>query len=256
MEANKVVLSLSGGLDSACLALKYLSEGKTVHAISFKYGQKHAIELKKVKKNIKFLQELGLPIEHHIVDLTDAFAYSNSALHSNSTESIPHDEYTSENQRVTVIENRNVIFSSIVYGIALGIANKTGENVIISLGVHKNDNSVYPDCRPESVNMARELFRISNWNSEAVDYEAPFVNIHKGQVLEAGINAMKSLEFSKAQINKVLKNTHSCYDVDKNGISCGQCATCQERISSFAYNKIKDPIKYAISLEDIQIAKL
>lgn len=242
--ADHVFISLSGGLDSTCLMMAMLASGKTVHAISFKYGQKHSIELKKVAKNIKFLQKLGMPVDHHIVDLTSAFALSQSSLHSNSTLSIPHDKYDSKNQRSTVISNRNVIFSAIIYGMALDTATKINGNVLISMGVHSNDNSVYPDCRPESVKMAAELYHISNWNSDRVEYVAPFVNLNKGEVLQAGIAAMESMSMKKAAIKKVLSNTLSCYDVDEQGRSCGRCGTCQERRAAFKMVGMTDPIEY------------
>ena len=253
--ASKAVISLSGGLDSTSLLMTLLAQGKEVRAYSFNYGQKHDIELKKVQDNIKFLQSKGLPVTHQIIDLRDVFSDSASALHKGGQD-IPHDAYNSDNQRVTVIENRNIVFSACVYTKALSWANKSQDNVIITLGIHKNDFSVYPDCRPESQEMARELYRISNWGSERVDYVAPFVNMDKSEVLAAGLDAMKSLEFSEKDINQVLINTHSCYDVDENGVSCGLCGTCQERIWAFYMNGIEDPIKYNIPKEKMEeIAK-
>jgi 7-cyano-7-deazaguanine synthase len=242
-EAKQVVLSLSGGLDSTCLMMYYLAQGKEVNAFSFKYGQKHAVELKKVKKNIKFLQSLGLPVRHHIIDLTSAFALSASTLKSDGGD-IPEGNYADENMKSTVVENRNVIFSSIIYGIALGIAKQNNENVIISQGVHAGDHTIYPDCRPESVAMARELYRISNWDSEKVDFETPFVNIDKGQVLQAGIDAMKKLGFNKPKIKKVLANTHTCYNPNEKGESCGKCGSCTERLEAFEAVGIEDPVPY------------
>ena len=81
-EATKrAVISLSGGLDSTCLLLKLLADGYEVRAYSFDYGQKHEVELKKVKKNIKFLQSTGLPLTHQIINLRDVFSDSMSSLH-------------------------------------------------------------------------------------------------------------------------------------------------------------------------------
>ena len=80
-EANKAVISLSGGLDSTMLLMYLLEQGVEVRAYSFYYGQKHSIELKKVKKNIKFLQEKGYPVTHQIINLEDCFSDSASSLH-------------------------------------------------------------------------------------------------------------------------------------------------------------------------------
>lgn len=240
---KKAVVSLSGGLDSTCLLLKLLSEGYEVRAFGFNYGQKHSIELKKVKKNIKYLQELGYPVTHQVIDLRDCFSDSASSLHEGG-EKVPEGDYRDETMKSTVIENRNVIFSSIIYGKALGWANKTQDNVLISLGLHAGDHAIYPDCRPESQEMARELFRISNWGSERVDYEAPFIHCDKGEVLRQGIEAMKKMGFTKKQINYILRNTHSCYAPDEKGRSCGKCGTCVERLEAFEKVGMKDPIKY------------
>lgn len=240
---KKVIISLSGGLDSTCLLMYLLSENCEVKSYSFDYGQKHDIELKKVKKNIKFLQSKGLPVTHQVINLKDVFSDSASSLHRGG-ENIPHGHYADENMKSTVVENRNVIFSAIIYGKALSWANKTQDDVIITQGLHSGDHAIYPDCRPESQEMARELYKISNWGSERVDFIAPFINIDKSEVLKIGLDAMKKLEFSKSEVKKVLKNTHTCYDPDEKGRSCGKCGSCTERLEAFEKNGMKDPIKY------------
>jgi 7-cyano-7-deazaguanine synthase len=241
---NKVCISLSGGLDSTMLLMHYLARGFEVRSYSFDYGQKHDIELKKVKDNIKFLQEKGLPVSHQVINLRDAFSDSASSLYGANNEKIPEGDYKDENMKSTVVENRNVIFSSIIYGKALGWANKTQSNILISLGIHAGDHTIYPDTTPESQSMARELFRISNWGSERVDYEAPFVNLHKDELLTTGVGAMRLMGFQDSDIETVLTNTHSCYTPDSEGRSCGKCGTCVERLEAFEKAHMMDPIPY------------
>ena len=137
-----------------------------------------------------------------------------------------------------------MIFSSIIYAKALGWAKQTDSNVSITLGIHAGDHCLYPDTTPESQSMARELFRISNWGSEKVDYIAPFVNVTKGEVLDMGLKSMHSLEFSDTDIEEVLKNTHTCYSPNENGESCGGCGSCMERAEAFQYCDMKDPISF------------
>lgn len=239
---NRAVISLSGGLDSTMLLMKLLSEGRAVKAYSFDYGQNHTIELKRLEKNIMFLQSKNLPIAHQVINLKDVFSDSQSSLCGNGD--IPAGHYEDSNMKSTVVENRNIIFSSIIYGKALSWSKQTDSNVSITLGIHAGDHTIYPDCTPESQEMARELFRISNWGSEKVDYIAPFVNSTKGEVLESGINAMKSLGFSADDITYVLAHTHTCYSPNSNGESCGKCGSCTERLEAFGYVGMKDPIKY------------
>lgn len=242
--ANKAIISLSGGLDSTCLLLKLLSEGYEIKSYSFKYGQKHSIELDKVKKNIKLLKEKGFKLEHQIIDLTDVFSDSVSSLCEGNGEIPKGDEYNETNISSTVVENRNVIFSAIIYGKALSWANKTKENVVITQGVHAGDHFTYPDTRPESVNMAKELYRISNIGSERVDFIAPFVDIDKTAVLTVGMKSMKKMGLTDDEMTEILRNTHSCYEPDQLGRSCGACATCIERKQAFNLNGMIDPIEY------------
>lgn len=240
---KKAVISLSGGLDSTCLLLELLAQGYEVRAYGFDYGQKHSIELTKVKKNIKLLQDLGYKVTHQVINLRDCFSDSASSLHEGGSK-IPEGHYADESMKSTVVENRNIIFSAIIYGKALGWANKTQDNVLISLGLHAGDHAIYPDCRPESQEMARELFRISNWGSERVDYEAPFIHCDKAEVLHRGLTAMNVMMLNKEQQMYILGNTHSCYAPDEKGRSCGKCGTCVERLEAFEKNGIKDPIEY------------
>ena len=240
---KKAVISLSGGLDSTCLLLELLAQGYEVRAYGFDYGQKHSIELTKVKKNIKLLQDLGYKVTHQVINLRDCFSDSASSLHEGGSK-IPEGDYRDETMKSTVVENRNVIFSAIIYGKALSWANKTQDNVLISLGLHAGDHAIYPDCRPESQEMARELFRISNWGSERVDYEAPFIHCDKAEVLHRGLIAMNVMMLSKEQQMYILGNTHSCYAPDSEGRACGKCGTCVERLEAFEQNNLKDPVEY------------
>ena len=152
--ANKAVISLSGGLDSTMLLMHLLAEGKEVRAYSFDYGQKHDIELKKVKKNIKFLQAKGLPVVHQIINVRDCFSDSASSLAKGGAD-IPKGDYSVENQSSTVVENRNIIFSAIIYGKALAWSKKEDCDVEITLGIHAGDHSVYPDTTQESFEAAK-----------------------------------------------------------------------------------------------------
>lgn len=241
-----VIISMSGGLDSTCLALHMLSLGYRIKAYSFRYGQKHVIELKKLKRNINFLAG-KFPdriLSYQEIDLTPVFDESASSLSIFGIGEIPCGRYDGENMSSTVIENRNIIFASIIYGKALSWSKRSGRKCIITLGIHTGDHVVYPDCTERSQKAAAHTFKISNWGSESVSYKAPFNKTDKSGVLAKGISAMRKLGLSQKEIEYVLKNTHTCYNPDDKGRSCGKCGSCSERKEAFGINGMKDPVEY------------
>lgn len=146
-EIKKAVISLSGGLDSSCLLMTLLAQGKEVRAYSFNYGQKHAVELKKVKKNIKMLQEKGYPVSHQIINVEDIFSGNTSSLVKSTGIDIPKGYYAEDNMKSTVVPLRNVIFSAIVYSKAINWAVECGEKVEITLGLHTGDHCFTSDTK-------------------------------------------------------------------------------------------------------------
>lgn len=243
MSEKIAVISMSGGLDSTCLALKLLNDGYKVYGYAFDYGQRHRIELEKLLHNIRFLQyEQQLPISLQIINVKDIFSESCSCL-KNSCD-VPKGDYAEDNMKSTVVENRNVIFATILYGKALSISKRENADVCIALGIHAGDHTLYPDTTQESRDAVAEACRISNWGSERITYITPFINYQKDEVLKTGICALRNAKFSDMYINYILSNTHSCYDPDENGHSCGQCGTCKERLQAFEKCGIQDPIIY------------
>lgn len=255
------IVSYSGGMDSTCLVMDLLAKGYQVYAYSFDYGQAHNVELIRASENVQYIQQLGLPVHHQIINLRDVFSGDTSTLvqHKHS----PEGDYSEESMKCTVVNNRNVIFSSVIFAKALSLAKRNLDNykmaagicgaqgdyrqeasVVIALGVHAGDHSIYPDCTEESVNMARELFRISNWDSDLVSYHTPFVNFTKAEVLNIGCSSMRELGLTEPEIDHILANTISCYNATPDGKSCGKCGTCTERLEAFEANGMKDPALY------------
>ena len=234
------VLSFSGGMDSSSLLFQILTEGyDKVYCYSFDYGQRHSIEIEKSQELVKALNDQGFDVNYQLINVRDVFSDSQSAIGANKAEEVPENEYNQENLKVTVVENRNVIFSAIIYGKALALSKKYNADVDILMGVHGNDNAVYMDCRPESVNMAKELYRISNYGSERIEYRAPFVDVTKSQVLKAGLEALAKLGLS----SDMYSHTSSCYN-PQEGKACGKCATCLDRLKAFKEAGLQDPIPY------------
>jgi 7-cyano-7-deazaguanine synthase len=213
-----------------------------IKGVSFDYGQKHRIELQCASHNAQRLSALtGATITHQIVDLRDAFSDSVSSLSAGAGMDIPQGHYADENMKSTVVENRNVIFSAIVYSKALSLSKMLDSDVTIALGIHQGDHTIYPDCRPESYELAKELFRISNWGSERLHYEAPFLHIDKGGILRTAIEALDSLGLS-AHFDEIFSHTNTCYHPSAAGQPCGRCGACHERLLAFAALGLSDPL--------------
>ena len=237
---NDVVVSLSGGMDSTGLLLRLLNEGRKVYALSFYYGQKHSVELERLKQNLIYLKEKGFNIEHKIVDLSPIMSLFHSALTEKDFK-VPEGHYADENMKQTVVPNRNAIFSSLVFGYALSIATREGKDVDIALGVHSGDHQIYPDCRPEFYESIQESFKIGNWDSEKVNYYLPFMFEDKYFILKDSIDSCKNLDLD---FTTIFSNTNTCYAPNELGESCGKCGSCTERLEAFEKLRTKDPVSY------------
>lgn len=238
---KKAVVSLSGGMDSTCLTLHLLANGyNDIKAVSFDYGQRHKVELERAGNFVAYLQGKGINITRNIVDLSSMAPLLNSTLISGGKD-VPHGHYEDVTMRETVVPNRNVIFGSIVYAAALSEAMKDGSKVDIALGVHSGDNAVYPDCRPESIDLLREVFRISNWESHLVDYKSPFIDIKKREILVLGKEACDKLGLD---FMECMRNTSTCYDPTPEGKASGKSSSDIERIEAFLSLGLVDPIEY------------
>ena len=187
--------------------------------------------------------------------MSSIFADCGSSLTSGSNLIPKGQDYNETNQQSTVIPIRNVIFASILYSKASGLvtkyskeSNDYGISVDIFTGVHSNDNAVYPDCRPESVQMAQQLFKLSDYNGESINYKTPFVTFSKSEVLKDGITSLENLGLSK-QFKQIYKNTITCYAPNEKGESCGECASCKDRLEAFEDMGMVDPIKYENRLQ-------
>jgi 7-cyano-7-deazaguanine synthase len=237
---NAVVVSLSGGMDSTGLLLRLLCEDRKVYALSFYYGQKHSVELERLKQNLIYLKEKGFNVEHSVIDLSSIMSLFHSALTEKDFK-VPEGHYNDETMKQTVVPNRNAIFSSLVFGYALSIATREKKDMDIALGVHSGDHEIYPDCRPEFYESIQESFKIGNWDSEKVNYYLPYMFEDKYFILKDSLDSCNNLNLD---FNIIFKNTNTCYQPDEQGKSCGKCGSCTERIEAFERLDVKDPVTY------------
>lgn len=239
---KRAVISCSGGMDSTGLLLNLLSkEYEEVNILSFYYGQKHSVELDRLWENVSHLKGEGFPITYNTVDLSSIMGLYESALTSDDID-VPDGHYEQDNMKLTVVPNRNAIFSSLVYGYALSISTKYDCDVDIALGVHSGDHAIYPDCRPEFYEAIGNAFAIGNWGSEKVKFYLPYLDGDKFTILKDSVENCKALD---VDFEKVFASTNTCYKPNEAGESCGNCGSCTERLEAFENIGLKDPVKYS-----------
>ena len=244
---KRAVICLSGGMDSTGLLMHMLARGYRVAGVSFDYGQKHKLELERLKLNLKYLNDHGFTVSHHVVDLSVLGEMFHSAL-TNQAWDVPEGHYEQENMKETVVPNRNAIFASIAYGYALSIANRNERPVELCLGVHSGDHAIYPDCRPEFYDALYNAFSIGNWDSERVKLYLPYLTGDKTTILRDAQEAIKKLGLD---FDTIFRNTCTSYQPDASGRSSGKTGSDVERILAFHSLGLEDPIAYVASWSDV-----
>ena len=226
---KKAVILLSGGLDSAtCLAIA-IKNGFSPYTLSFRYGQRHEFELNSAKAVSK-----SMGIEEHIILDIDLRAFGGSALTDKIEVPKDRDEVDITNEiPVTYVPARNTIFLS--FGLAYA---ETLEANDIFIGVNALDYSGYPDCRPEYIASFQKLANLATKTGvegeSPINIHTPLIDLTKSEIIKKGLSL---------DVNYGL--THSCYDPDQNGYSCGHCDACQLRIRGFEEAGLSDPLKYS-----------
>ena len=259
------VISLSGGMDSSTLLLRLLAEGYHCTALSFDYGQKHSIELERAQSLVRYVNahsryedEYYYPkVKYQVIKLDGLSQLLNSALVVGGAE-VPEGHYAEENQRATVVPNRNKIFSSIIQSVALSIANEKNTECVIALGVHSGDHLVYPDCTNDFRQADEKAFKIGNWDSHLVNYYVPYMEGDKFSILQDG---EKCCEVLGLNFDEVYKRTNTSYKPIQHTIywenekgetqsstewfSDYKSASSVERVEAFMKLGCKDPVSYA-----------
>jgi 7-cyano-7-deazaguanine synthase len=220
---RRAIVLLSGGLDSATTLALAMAEGFTCHALSFRYGQRHAVELAAAARVARMLGAA----EHRTITI-DLAAFGGSAL---TDPAIAVPEAPSEGIPVTYVPARNTIF--LAY--ALGWGEVLGARDIF-VGVNAVDYSGYPDCRPEFIAAFEQMANLATKAGVEGDrfrIRAPLIDLTKADIVRKGIAA--GLDYSL---------TVSCYQPDDAGRACGRCDSCRLRRAGFEAARVADPTRY------------
>jgi len=222
------VIGLSGGMDSATLLGVLLDKGYEVYCCIFHYGSTHGpYETAAADSIIDYYQD-AFPgkLHKHNIDIKPVMAPFSSNLLVACEEEIPEGHYNQENMKKTIVPGRNLIFASILAGLAESIGAS-----IVALGVHSGDHHIYPDCRPDFVEaVAQAVFLSSDGKVEVV---APLLFDDKESILQKGFSLHPPVPYHL---------TRTCYKNQE--VSCGKCGSCRERLEAFDKIEVTDPIIY------------
>ena len=221
------IVLLSGGLDSATTLAIAKQAGFQPAALSFRYGQRHAIEVDAARK-VAAAQGVD---RHQFVDI-DLAAFGGSALTGDIA--VPKDRADAEMATgipVTYVPARNTIMLSF----ALAFAEVTGAADIF-IGVNAVDYSGYPDCRPEYVAAFERMANLATKagvEGRALTVHAPLIRMTKAEIIRRGV-----------ELGVDYALTCSCYDPTPQGAACGHCDSCRLRLKGFAEAGLTDPVAY------------
>jgi 7-cyano-7-deazaguanine synthase len=227
-EKGKAVVLTSGGLDSATVLALAKDEGCELYALSFRYGQRHAVEIEAARR-----VTAALGVREHLVLDIDLGKIGGSALTAPGV--VPKARRVEEMGKgipVTYVPARNTVFLSLALAWA-----EVLEAPDIFIGVNAVDYSGYPDCRPAFVEafekMANLALKAAVEGKMRIAIRAPLLHMTKAEIIRRG-----------TELGVPYHLTHSCYDPDGAGRACGQCDSCLLRKKGFEDAGVIDPTNY------------
>lgn len=224
---SKAVVLLSGGLDSTTTLAIAKNEGYDLYAITFRYGQRHDVEVQCAQR----IAEL-FDVNDHVIANIDLRSFGRSALTGDIE--VPKDRPIEEMDAgipITYVPARNTIFLSFALAFAEGL-----NAFDIFIGVNAVDYSGYPDCRPEYIAAYQTMANLatkSGVEGQAVTIHTPLIHLTKSEIIQKGLSL--SVDYSI---------TNTCYDPLPTGEACGKCDACQLRLKGFQENGMVDPAPY------------
>jgi 7-cyano-7-deazaguanine synthase len=229
-QPRSAVVLLSGGLDSTTTLAIAKEEGFQLQALTFRYGQRHAIEIAAARR---VAQAMG--VERHVFVDIDLRVFGGSALTADLA--VPKSRAPAEMDEsipITYVPARNTVF--LAYALAFAEVTASAD---IYIGVNALDYSGYPDCRPEFIRafeaMANLATKAAVEGHQRLRLHTPLMQLTKAQIIQRG-----------GELGVDYSLTHSCYDPNPDGASCGLCDACVLRLKGFAEAGLADPIAYRL----------
>jgi 7-cyano-7-deazaguanine synthase len=221
--SDAAVVLLSGGLDSYTAAAIVGRQGFTLHALTVRYGQRHAREIDAARR-----VAAALRVARHLELDVDLRVFGGSSLTTDAP--VPKDRSINPAEiPSTYVPARNTVFLSL----ALAWAEVLGASDVV-VGVNALDYSGYPDCRPEYLAAFERMATLATRagvEGRGFTIHAPLLRLSKADIIRRGIEL--GLDYGL---------THSCYDPDPSGRPCGRCDSCALRAAGFAQAGIPDPV--------------
>lgn len=229
------VVLVSGGLDSTTVAAIARHDGFAVHALTFRYGQRHEFEIEAARRVVAFFG-----ITRHVIAEIDLRQFGGSALTDEID--VPKGrslEQMSSDIPITYVPARNTIFLSFALAWA-----EVLEASDIFIGVNALDYSGYPDCRPEYIaafeRMAGLATKAAVEGRQRLKIHTPLIALAKAQIIRRGLEL--GVDYSI---------TASCYDPLPDGTACGYCDACLLRLKGFSEAGVEDPAPYQARRERV-----
>lgn len=228
---NKMVVVLSGGMDSAVLLYDCLKAGHEVAALSVHYGQRHSTELisaqwlvNAVARHPRYAKQL---LAYHVVDLHGLRSVMKGSSQTDAGVAVPHGRYDDDVMKKTVVPNRNMLLLSVAGALAVSVGAEA-----IAYGAHAGDHAIYPDCRPAFVAAMDTALGLCDY--VPLRMHVPFLDMSKGDIAKLGLALGVPFEL-----------TWTCYEGDREHGPCGKCGACVERAEAFSFADATDPLVHA-----------
>lgn len=233
MNTESAMVVLSGGQDSTTCLLMAKDLYKTVHAITFDYGQRHRREIECAAR----VAEIVGVASHEVVNVAGLLRSTSPLTDPSATlEQYPDfetmDKIIGNRVELTFVPLRNPFFLTVAANYALALGCRT-----LVTGVCAMDNANYPDCTPGFIiameNMVNKALGLDHqYQEDRFRIATPLLHMTKAQTVVAAMRHPLG--------ERAMSETHTCYAGEYP--PCGKCHACVLRAEGFRLAGYPDPL--------------